>query len=234
MYKSTILLIILIVAALVGCGGSDGQKPAVDAAIDAAPDAPVTLDCQTYCTQIQKQCSDANAQYADTAHCLAACASFEVGASAVTDMSGNTLGCRIYHSGEPSVTAPAMHCIHAGPAGDLITAMPPAFCSGGDPCASFCALELMACGSLDAPLPGEPRDETGNPLYQYRNLADCRRLCRDFDKTQPYSTTASGDTLACRLLQTTTAAIAVTPQGASHCRYTGLTARGPCAAAPAQ
>lgn len=142
----------LIAVALVGCSNDnhstiDAMKP-IDAAIpiDAAPDAsPPT--CSSYCSEIQANCTGDNAQYANSAACTAACASFSVGTS--TDMSGNTLGCRIYHAGTPSVTAPATDCPHAGPAGDLIAPTPPSpeFCSGGDICASFCALEVQACGS---------------------------------------------------------------------------------------
>jgi hypothetical protein len=210
--------------ALAGCGG-DGN-PAIDAAV--APDAPA-LDCATYCSEIQANCTGGNAQYPDMAHCMATCASFSVGTSQVTDMSGNTLGCRIHYAGAPSMMEAATHCFHAGPAGDLITATAPAFCSGGDVCASFCTLEIKACGSLDAPLPGNPRDNTNNPIYQYRNMASCMTSCAAFDKTHEYSTMAAGDSLACRLYHATIAAIAVTPNGTTECPYTGPTPRGPCA-----
>jgi hypothetical protein len=221
----------LIVMTLAGCGD---KNPAIDAAvkIDAAPDAaPVSLDCPAYCTEIQANCTGANAQYPDMAHCMATCASFTVGTSKVTDTSGNTLGCRIYHGGDPSMMAPATHCIHAGPGGDLITATPPAVCSGGDVCASFCALEIKACGSLDAPLPGNPRDANGNPLFQYLNMANCMTACAAFDKTHAYGTTAAGDSLACRLYHATNAAIAVTPNGVMHCSHTAANPTGPCAGA---
>jgi hypothetical protein len=214
---------LLIMVALVGCGGD--KKPAIDAAPDAAP---VALDCPTYCTEIQENCTGANAQYPDMAHCTATCASFTVGTSKVTDTSGNTLGCRIYHAGAPSMTAPATHCVHAGPGGDLITAAPPSVCSGGDVCASFCALEIKACGSLDAPLPGNPRDSTNNPIYQYQNMNDCMTSCAAFDKTHAYSTTASGNSLACRLYHATNAAIAVTPNGVMHCPHTAPAPTAPC------
>jgi hypothetical protein len=214
----------LIIIALAGCGGD--KKPAVDAAPDVAV---VALDCPAYCTEIQTNCTEANAQYPDMAHCAATCASFAVGTSTVTDTSGNTLGCRIYHGGAPSMTAAATHCVHAGPGGDLITATPPAFCSGGDICASFCTLEIKACGSLDAPLPGNPKDATGNPLFQYQNMANCMTACAAFDKTHVYSTAAAGNSLACRLYHATNAAIAVTPNGEMHCSHTAANPTGPCA-----
>lgn len=217
--------IFLIAITLTGCGG--GNTPT----IDAAPDSPA-LDCSTYCTAIQANCTAANAQYSDTAHCMATCASFTVGTSTTTDPAGNTLGCRINYA-VAATTMPATHCAHAGPAGDLLAATTPAFCSGGDVCTSFCALEIMACGSLDAPLPGNPTDATNNPLWQYRNMNDCMQSCAGmpgspgYDKTHAYTTTSMGNSLACRLLQATSAAISVT-DGKMSCANTADFARGPC------
>jgi len=213
----------LTMIALADCGGGN---PTIDAAV-------VPLDCPTYCAEIQANCTGANAQYPDLnadpsmAHCMATCASFTKGTSTVTDMSGNTLGCRIYHAGAPSKMAPGTHCIHAGPAGDLLMATPPAFCSGGDVCTSFCTLEIKACGSLDVPLPGDPRDSTNNHLFQYRNMADCMSSCASFDKAHPYNITAAGDSLACRLFHATSAAISVTPDGAMNCSATAAFPTGP-------
>ena len=216
-----------IVLALVGCGSDD--KPAIDAAM---PDAPPALDCPAYCTEIQANCTSGNAQYPEMdlgmAHCMATCASFTVGTSTVTDMTGNTLGCRIYHGGAPSKMSPGTNCAHAGQAGDLLMATPPAFCSGGDVCVSFCALEIKACGSLDAPLPGNPRDANGNPLFQYLNMTNCVTTCASFDKTHPYTITAAGDSLACRLFHATSAAIAVTPNATTECSATAPFPTGPC------
>jgi hypothetical protein len=220
----------LILAVLAGCsGGDDGP---VDAAPDAEPDAAVVvLDCPSYCTEVQTNCTAANAQYPDMAHCMATCGSFTVGTSQVTDTSGNTLGCRIYHGGAPAKTAPATHCPHAGPGGDQITATPPAVCSGGDVCATFCALEIKACGSVDSPLPGNPRDSTNNPLFQYQNMANCMSVCTGYDKTHVYSTTSAGNSLACRLRHSTTAAISVA-NAMTECPYTGMPPTGPCAGTP--
>jgi hypothetical protein len=221
------LKMFMVVTVAAGCGGD--KQPAIDAMPDMAP---LTLDCSTYCSQIQMHCGGADAQYADVGHCMAACASFIVGTSTVDDMTGDTLGCRIYHAGAPSGMAPATHCPHAGPGGDLLTANPAQFCSGGNVCESFCALELKACGSLDAPLPGDPRDATNNHLFQFRNMNDCLLACAAYDKTHVYSTAATGDSLACRLLQATEAAIAVTPNAKLSCMNTGDIPRGPCVGTP--
>ena len=149
--------------------------------------------------------------HVNIAHCTATCASFPVGTSKVTDTAGNTLGCRIYHGGAPSSATPATHCVHAGPGGDLITAVGASTC--GDACTSFCNLEVKACGTLDAPLIGIPA--------QYQNAAACMTACAGFSKTNLYSVTSRGDSLACRLYHATNAAI--TGNGVTHCPHTAAT-----------
>jgi hypothetical protein len=223
---------VLLALALMGCSDNTHVEPDAPTPIDAAPDAPPALDCPTYCAEIQANCTGANAQYSDQSACEATCKSFATETSTVNDMTGNTLGCRIYYAGNPAVTDPGTHCVQAGPGGDVIAATSPAACSGGDVCTSFCKLEIQACGSLDQPLPGEPTDNTNNPIYQYRHMGDCINACTGYDKQHQYSTTATGDSLACRLYEATLAAVAVMPNGVTHCRNTGDFARGPCVGAP--
>ena len=103
----------------------------------------------------------------------------------------------------------------------------PAACSGGDVCTTFCTLDFKACGSLDAPLPGNPTDSTGNRIFQYRDMTDCLTVCAGFDKTHPYRTTSAGNSLACRLLHATRAAISL-DNAKAECRYTGMVPQGPC------
>lgn len=188
---------LIILAAVTGCGSSD---PPVQ--IDAA-----VPDCDLYCSTIQKNCSGANPQYASTDSCKQTCLSF---GPSVNETPGNTLGCRFHYAVDASNTARALDdCTRAGPAGDVLTSSSMDFCSDGDACKSFCALEIKACGSLEMPLQGDPRDASNNSIYQYRNMADCMRLCDDpkLDKTHAYSLSAKGDSLACRLYQATQAAI---------------------------
>ena len=219
-----------ILLAVASCGG-DGRAnidaaPPVDAAVDAVA---ATLDCTSYCGAIQANCTGANTQYKDTAHCLAACTSFATATSTVNDTSGNTLGCRIHYAFDASNPAVAeADCSHAGPAGDLLTAAVPAFCSGGNVCASFCALEVQACGSVQAPLPGDPIDVLNNPLFQYQTVAGCINACAAFDKTHAYSPPARGDSLACRLAQTIDAVMAVNPNAVMDCADTGAPPNGLC------
>lgn len=217
----------IILIALIGCGGNN-QMPS-----DAMhPDARVIDNsCGTYCAAIQADCTGPNAQYTGTdsvatqQSCLNTCLSFAKGASTINDTSGNTLGCRVHYAVDAS-NAPFAECVAAGPAGDQISASP-ALCSGGDTCISFCTLEIQFCGSLDAPLPGDPEDSIGNPLFQYQNMADCMTQCASFDKTHPYSTTATGNSLACRLLHSTLAATDAS-SAAVHCASTAMTPRENC------
>lgn len=194
----------LILVTLAACG-SDNKVPS-DAAIDTPVDTPPpALDCTTYCNEIQTTCTVPNAQYGSADQCTKTCASFVVGTSKTTDTTGNTLGCRINHAFAAAMM-PGNHCPQAGPAGDVImAAATTGFCSGGNVCASFCTLELMACGSMEAPLQGNPTDRFGAPLYQFKNLADCMRLCPSWDEMHVYSTMAKGDSLACRLSAAVTA-----------------------------
>ncbi|HEX2687712.1 MAG TPA: hypothetical protein VHN14_13895 [Kofleriaceae bacterium] len=215
------ILIFLIVFTLAGCGSN---KASTDAAIDMAP---LALDCPTYCAEIQKNCTGANLQYPNTDQCIHACPSYAVGTSNVADTAGNTLGCRINYAAAAATMA-AVECPRAGPAGDLINATTLGFCSGGDACTSFCTIEIMACGSVAAPLSGNPRDAIGNPLFQYQNQNNCLTLCQaDFDKRHNYSAMSVGDSLACRLNAAVTAAISV-DSAKVYCAYTADFPTGQC------
>jgi hypothetical protein len=214
-----------------GSNADGGTERSDGSVLDAQPVAP---DCASYCDEVQANCTGPDSQYSDTAHCMATCASFTVGSSTATDTTGDTLGCRMHYAGAPSASTPATDCPLAGPAGDRIN-LPvgtvAAFCSGSNVCESFCRLELEACGSQDAPLPGNPKDAANNPLFQYRNMTNCLSTCAAFDQTHAYSTSATGDSLACRFYQATLAAVAVTPDGATHCAQTGAAPSGACAGA---
>lgn len=205
---------LLLTFALVACGDSGTTTT-----IDGPP--PVTQDCATYCNEITTNCTGANAQYADAAHCMATCTSFPMGTA--SDTTGNTLGCRIYHAGAPSMMTPATHCIHAGPGGDKTSAAAPGTC--GDACTSFCTLDIKVCGSTDAPLTGI------TPAFQ--NMGACMTACGTFEKTTAYSSTStSGNNLACRLYHATNAAVFSAMGNAAttstHCGHTASPATGQC------
>lgn len=203
---------LLLLLVLVGCSDSNNNT---------TPDAAtVALDCPSYCTEIQANCTMGNAQYPDASHCMAACASFLM-TGALADTAGNTLGCRIYHAGAPAKMDPVTHCPHAGPGGDL-TSVTSGAGTCGDACTSFCALEIKACG-MGATAPA-----------QYADMPSCITACKGFTNTTHkyiYSSTTSsaGDSLACRLAHATNAAIS--GNAATHCPHTGPTPMGtgnPC------
>ena len=135
---------LFIILALAACSSDPAVTPDAKPPVDAAtptPDAPpaVTLDCPTYCNEIQTNCTGANAQYPDAAHCTATCAKFPPGALA--DMANNTLGCRIYHAGAPSMSNATLHCPHAGPGGGLIAPLAAGAMEDAQSCTHTVALE---------------------------------------------------------------------------------------------
>ncbi|MCA9524758.1 MAG: hypothetical protein KC549_00490, partial [Myxococcales bacterium] len=65
--------------------------------------------CEAYCLQMESNCPDI---YADNEACMQACAQFPTDGNA-GDTDGNSLQCRIYHSGAPAMMDAALHCPHA-------------------------------------------------------------------------------------------------------------------------
>jgi hypothetical protein len=206
---------LIFILALFGC--SDDNKATIDASMTVAP---LTQDCPTYCSAIATACTGDNAQYSaatDSMNCIKTCALFPKGTA--DDKTGNTLGCRLYHTQNAAMPGnAALHCPHAGPGGAAIStaATQPSTC--GDACTSFCALEIAACGSLDTPIAGVPA--------QYQNAAACMTACgggtTGFNKSKTYVgvPTPTGDSLACRLYHVTNAAISMT-NAVAHCPHTG-------------
>lgn len=175
------LALVLVVGCGDGGGGSDGGSTGSDSGTETDGgggdvDGGGTPDCATYCASIEASCTGANDQFSSLENCMDTCAAFPVGTSA--DVSGNTLGCRTYHSGA-AVGDPATHCPHAGPFGDGAC---------GTPCESFCTLAVELCPDA------------------YASLDACNTACAGFTEGD-YSTAATGgDTLACRLYHLTVAA----------------------------
>ncbi len=199
----TATLAACLVATLAACGDSDTNPPVIDApaaidsstAIDAAGQAQT---CANYCALIGANCTAANAMYGGAAECMASCMHFPAGTAA--DMSGNTLGCRIYHA-DAAATNASLHCRHAGPGGDGACGMN---------CEGFCAVALGSCAGQAAP--------------PYASMGACMTACAGFATTPSYSAaTTSGNSLACRLYHATAAS--TTP--ALHCPHTAPTG-GPC------
>lgn len=129
-----------------------------------------SADCGKYCTDIKANCSGVETQYPDDASCMKACAAMPVGTPA--DMDGNTVGCRIYHTGAAKMDA-TLHCEHAGPGG--------AGACGTD-CEGFCAIATKTCAT------------------EHPDMATCMTTCAGFKDMEKYDISdVAGDTLACRL-----------------------------------
>ena len=102
---------------LVACSGDKSGTTDHTAHTGHTDDTPACdLSCTDYCTTYLSACSaDAtNTWGTDQAACEADCANFACGTA--DDVTGNTLGCRIYHAGvaAQSETDATVHCPHAG------------------------------------------------------------------------------------------------------------------------
>src|SRR5258708_3074039 len=97
------------------------------------------VSCATYCAGVTATCTGANAQYAAgdaaVAECMNACAQLPLGMA--SDTSGNTIGCRTYHT-MLAATTPNPHCWHAGPYG---------YGACGTEGAGFCAIAGGWCSA---------------------------------------------------------------------------------------
>ena len=161
-------------------------------------------DCNTYCDTIDKNCTGANQQYTNKTVCMDVCNNIPAGDA--SDMMGNTVGCRTYHAGAPAAADPALHCHHAGPAGD-------GQC-GGD-CESFCALNEAICGY------------GASGTAQFADQAACMTACGKMDMTTKYdasATSATDNSFACHMYHLTAAA----GDANTHCPHTNPATDGPC------
>jgi hypothetical protein len=97
----------------------------------------------------------ANRQYGDLGTCVLACPAFAEGTA--SDVSGDTLGCRMHHAklAAASASAAAASCTKAGPGGDG---------SCGENCGGYCDLAMTFC-----------TDASHARIYDTREacLADC-------------------------------------------------------------
>ncbi len=96
------------------------DTPQADAPADVPADVPSSAGCRTYCTQMMMNCTGANAQYDDMTACLTYCNNAHWPEGMAGAAAGNSLACRIYHSGSPAMMDARMHCPHAGPTGDNV------------------------------------------------------------------------------------------------------------------
>ena len=176
-------------------GGGDDAAMGSDGSVIDGPMAALT--CAYYCSTIQGACSGAVAQYSTMQNCMDTCAKFTPGA--LGEMSGDTLGCRIYHA-EAAQSMPMIHCPHAGPTGGGV-------CGTSTPnfCAVFCPLETAIC-------PG---------TYANNGPTSCmgNQGCPSIASNPPYSAndTAKND-IECRFYHLTAASSDPT----LHCPHTAV------------
>jgi len=187
--------------ALVGCGSSPGATAmtgdgGAGGAGGAGNDATGGNDASAGTD------GGGHAQYASLAACNAYCttqAAWTAGTSG--DMSGNTVGCRLYHA-TAAASDPATHCPHAGP-------------TGGNVCGSWCEnyCQLMAKNCTGA-----------NAVY---DAATCMTKCQTIP-TSGMPNDAAGNTVQCRIYHLGAPA-ATDP--AMHCPHSKTAAdnpAGPC------
>lgn len=170
-------------------GGTDaGNNMNTDAGADAGPTAPT---CASYCATVMANCTGANKQYPNEAACLGSCSALPQGATGAT--SGNSLSCRAYHASAAPTDA-ALHCPHAGPAGD-------GACGGN--CESFCTIAVAKCSS------------------NFADVNACTTACNGFAMNTVHYTdaTTSGDSFACRMYHLSVAATD-TASATTHCPHT--------------
>jgi hypothetical protein len=167
----------------------------------------VMLNCTDYCAQVTKNCSGDVAQFGGPSaadSCKNTCASWAPGALA--DTTGNTLGCRIYHSGAPAAGAAAMHCGHAGLIGGDLD---PAVAGGmqcGDGVDAFCKLAVATCKAADVVWADEAACKADAVKFKAATTA--------FSATKD----TGGDTFSCRAYHLTVAASS--PAAATmHCKH---------------
>ena len=72
-------------------------------------------NCEGFCTIVMDACTGANEAYASMAECMTACDAFDDTESYdISDTSGDTLACRLYHA-QVGTVDPTTHCPHVQP-----------------------------------------------------------------------------------------------------------------------
>lgn len=120
-YCATALLAAAAALGLVGCEGCE-------------PEPEPGEGCAAYCTNVMAGCTGDNQIYDDEAACLAACALFPT-TGADGDADGDTLQCRLFHSG--AAVDDATHCAHASSQGGGVC---------GTNCEVYCRYMTESCG----------------------------------------------------------------------------------------
>lgn len=140
------------------------------------PASSAQIQCQDYCSSIQKSCVGSNRQYRSEVECAAACGNLPPGDAA--DRSVNTVGCRLAQA-KQATTKDA--CTAAGAYGGAVC--------GPNRCDAFCDMVIGSCGKEASP--------------PYKDRGDCLESCAKFRFDPavgegPDIAVQSGDNLNCR------------------------------------
>jgi len=139
-------------------------------------------NCTYYCSLFLQNCNAATTGmtfYTSMATCMQVCASFPLGVTGA--VSGNSLGCRIYHAGAPAVANATYHCPHASATGGSVC---------GPYCDAYCNMSLTYC-TVGSGTPG--MGALGLQSYQA-----CSSICSLYVQGSIFND-LSNNTLACRI-----------------------------------
>lgn len=161
-------------------------QPWCTGAADAEP------KCEDYCKIELAVCDGERTQYESPEQCLAVCNALDLGTN--SDQSGNTVGCRRYHSFSASFGGSALsHCYHSGPTGDGHCGKDDATTGITANCQSYCKLLEAAC----------PTEFVTTMIDTEQCLNSCKGLKKAaFDSLYAVQTAESSGGLNCRVLYT--------------------------------
>ena len=185
-------------------GGTGGMAATGSSSASTGSGMTATLDCKSYCTVVQANCTGDKAQYPSPESCMAACAALPAGKLGET--AGNTLGCRLYHAGTPAVMDPTLHCPHAGPTGGDKDVTDVAAGTCGEGCDAFCSVAQAVC--------------TGAANSQYKDKETCLTECKSFKADVANYSTANTDKndFGCRFYHLSVAATDAA-SATAHCPH---------------
>jgi hypothetical protein len=177
---------------------SDGGFP-----FDAAD-----ISCDHYCTIIQQACTGGFQEYLTKEVCVQMCPQFDIGIPG--EQANNTLSCRQYHA-NAALSAPQVHCHHAGPLGGQVC--------GPDPCAAFCLLDFGLCGTVAYPSVGACQATCGGTVDAGADAESPTGYM--FVPAAGETALTTGDSFNCRLYHLEAASNPATPMASMiHCPHT--------------
>lgn len=158
-------------------------------------------DCSDYCDRLETNCAGSNRVYEHRDACMATCMLMDYGGD-IGDSTADTLTCRLDRL-RAGIESP--QCSLVGPGGGGAC---------GSNCKALCALRAKVCRGF--PSESDPTDIT--------DLDKCENDCAALTDRQDMDASGidlSGDTVQCRLLHISQAAISP-EEAAKHCSHTQI------------